>query len=118
MPPSGPDQVTDQVTARVTKQGRDHAGEDTIFAGIGSSVIHRGRRSPISARQAALVPEDEELPEDELPDELFAAVDEDEEDDEESEDEEPDDDEPDEPELDDSDFAGTELLPDERLSVR
>ncbi|MDX2970153.1 hypothetical protein PWY36_13310 [Kribbella solani] len=71
--------------------------------------------------QAALVPEDDELLDDELPDELFAAVEEpdEDEDDEESEEDEPDDDEPeDEPEPEDSDFAGTELLPDERLSVR
>ena len=108
MPPGG--------TEQVTKQGRDfHAGEDTSFAGGRPSVIHRVRG------QAALVPEEELLePEDEEPE------------DDEPDDDEPLDDEPDDPEeplepLDEddpdeeddaSDFAGTELLPVDRLSFR
>jgi hypothetical protein len=62
--------------------------------------------------QAALVPEDVELLEDDVePEELLDDPD----------DEEPDEDDPDapeDPEDDDSDFAGTVLLPDDRLSVR
>ncbi|NIK56845.1 hypothetical protein BJY22_002562 [Kribbella shirazensis] len=60
--------------------------------------------------QAALVPEDDELLEDELDDEPDVP---------EEPDEPVDDDPEDDPEEDDdSDFAGTELLPDDRLSVR
>lgn len=102
MPPGG--------TQQVTKQRRDfHAGEDTSFAGSRPSVIHRVRG------QAALVPEDELLePEEELEDEEPEDDDPEEPFDDDPEDADPDEDDPD----DASAFAGTVLLPDDRLSVR
>ena len=99
MPPGGADQVT--------KQGGDrHARESTSFAGSRLSVIHRGG-------QAALVPEAEEPLDDEDPD-----VPDDPEDDEPDEDEPEEPDEDDDVEDDDSALAGTEPLPDDRLSLR
>lgn len=112
MPPGG--------TKQVTKQGRDfHAGEGTSFSGSRPSVIHRVRG------QAALVPEDEllepedEEPEDDEPDDPEEPLDDDPDDPDDplDDDPEPDEDDPDE-EDDASDFAGTELLPDDRLSFR
>jgi len=105
MPPGG--------TKQFTKQGRDfHAGEGTSFSGSRPSVIHRVRG------QAALVPEDELLedePEEDEPDDPEEPLDDEPDDPEEPLDDEP---EEDDPEDDDSDFAGTELLPEDRLSVR
>jgi hypothetical protein len=83
-----------------------HAGESTSFAGGRPSVVHRDRG------QAALLPDAELEEDDEVDDEDVEPPDESEDDDEVEED--PDDD----PEDDESDFAGTELLPDDRLSVR
>jgi hypothetical protein len=108
VPPGGTEQITKQGTGF-------HAGEDTTFAGTRPSVIHRAAEA---VDQAALVPEDDEPfedePDDEDPDDEEDPDDDDSDDDEEEEDPEPE--VPDED--DDSAFAGTEPLPDERLSVR
>ncbi len=107
MPPGGPQQITNE--------GRgSHAREGTSFAGTRPSVIHRGGGEGQAA--LVLVPEDEDPLEDEPPDdEPF----EDEPLDDEPLDDEPfDDDEEESDDEDDSDFAGTELLPVDRLSLR
>lgn len=112
MPPGGTEQITKQGTGF-------HAGEDTTFAGTRPSVIHRAAEA---VDQAALVPEDDEPFEDEPDDEDPDDEDPDDEedpDDDDSDDEDEEDPEPEAPdEDDDSAFAGTEPLPDERLSVR
>ena len=100
MPPSG--------TQQVTKERRDsHAGESTSFAGAAPQLSTGGSQAAL-----VLVPEDDEDPLDDEPFEEDEPLEEDEDDEEESDDDDELDDE------DDSAFAGTELLADDRLSVR
>ena len=97
MPASGAEQVS--------KHGRgSHARESTSFSGTHPSVIHRGGQAAL-----VLVPEVDEEPLEDEPLEDFDEAEDEEESDEEvlEEDDE-----------DDSAFAGTELVPVDRLSLR